>query len=390
VVVAAERGIGNGSDAWDGTQTTAGCGLTYDGQPNAANGIGASGGDVDVAIGSAPVGGGMYPVYLVSNNAASVAVARSTDGGHRYQDVVLAGGVHPDDRPWIAAYGARTVLVSYHDVSSSQIEVLRSDDGGVTFPHRSEAIDPSSQQAAANEIGNLVIDRRNPPPGASPGHFWAYQAYVGPSDAVPTDTGAFNEAFVAVSDDGGATWTDRGIPCSTTATAGQNGLDHNFPNVSVSPAGTLWATWSDDKDVRAATSSDHGRTWACSAPVDTKSHQAIFPWIVAGAAGVDLVYYATPTATNQTWSVFFAQDLAATPTGWGPPQRLGAVHAGPVCEDGTSCVGDRQLFDDFGVDVDPRGMAHVAYSQDAPALGDAGSSIGYAVQTAGAGIGANN
>src|SRR3954465_9211883 len=54
VGLGSERGIGNGSEFWSGTQVggstaASACGLTYDGQPNGVAGFGASGGDVDEA-----------------------------------------------------------------------------------------------------------------------------------------------------------------------------------------------------------------------------------------------------------------------------------------------------------------------------------------------------
>jgi len=61
-----------------------------------------------------------------------------------------------------------------------------------------------------------------------------------------------------------------------------------------------------------------------------------------------------------------------------------------VCEQGFTCGGGRQLFDDFGVAVDPSGFAHIAYSHDAPDLGGSGTYTGYAVQTGGTAVGTSN
>ena len=103
--------------------------------------------------------------------------------------------------------------------------------------------------------------------------------------------------------------------------------------------------------------------------MSTNTKQAIFPWLAATSAGVDLVYYGAPTTTNQTWSVYFAQNLTGTADGWGAPQQVVSVHKGAVCEGGVSCTGGRQLLDDFGVDTDSNGWAHIAYSHDSPASG---------------------
>ena len=385
VALASENGLGNGSEFWSGRQiggtvNANPCALTYDGQPNAFGHLGASGGDVDVAI--APVrdpATNHFRIYTASLNLASVNVATSTDDGKSWSQVPVVEGVPVDDREWIAAYGASTALLSYTDVLSGNIDVLRSDDGGQSFVEESQAINDNS---TSSQIGNLVIDHRNR--SSKPGGFWAYQSYVAQHD---TNSKNLDEAFLAVSKDGGATWFDRPIPC--TRAFGQNGLDHNFPNVSVAPDGTLFYTVSNDKAVYVAMSSDHGLNWTCSPPVSSTS-QAIFPWIVATSAGEDLVYYgATGTGANQVWSAYFAQNLTESVTGWSTKQVV-TVHKGPVCESGISCNDGRQLFDDFGVDTDPQGWAHIAYSHDSPDLGGSGTYTGYAVQTGGRPVGYPN
>ena len=266
--------------------------------------------------------------------------------------------------------------------------MLRSDTGGGPYTQISQAIPPTDYKATNNELGNIVIDHNNPSPVA--GGFYAYQSFVAPSTD-PGPGGAvngapYNEAFLAVSADGGHTFTDRPIGCSTRS---GGTLNHQFPNVSVAPTARWCETWSNDTNVFGAYSRDHGISWTCTGPISTNTRQAIEPWVVAGASGVDLVYYATPDAPgpNQTWYVYFTQLTAA---GASTPQQVVAVHRGPVCEGGASCTGGRQLLDDFGIDTDQAGYAHIAYSHDAPTLGGAGSYTGYAVQTTGTTIGAPN
>jgi hypothetical protein len=295
----------------------------------------------------------------------------------------VQGGLPGDDREWIAAFGADTSLLTFHDVSTDNIDVLRSDNDGTLYTHIARVIPDTDYRAQNNELGNLVIDHRNLPPGA--GNFYAYQAFVAPSSSSGSH---YNEAFLGVSADGGHTWTLRGIPCSIASSS--TDLNHNFPNVSVDPAGNIWYAWSDDHNITTAESTDHGQTWTCSSPVSTSTAQAIFPWLVATSAGVDLVYYGAPTTSNQTWYVYFAQNTAGTPAGWGAPQQLMPVHSGAVCEGGVSCTTGRQLFDDFGVDTDSFGWAHIAYSHDSPDLGGSGTYTGYAVQTGGTPVGAPN
>jgi hypothetical protein len=67
-----------------------------------------------------------------------------------------------------------------------------------------------------------------------------------------------------------------------------------------------------------------------------------------------------------------------------------SVHKGAVCEGGINCTSGRQLFDDFGVDTDSLGFAHIAFSHDSPNLGGSGTYTGYAVQTGGTIVGSPN
>jgi hypothetical protein len=388
VFLGSENGLGGGSELWRGLGAlggngASGCGLEYRGQPNAVSGVGASGGDIDVALASAPNAAGNYNLYVASLNLASVNVATSTDNGTTFSQTPVQGGLPVDDREWIAAFGAQTSLLTYHDVATNNIDVLRSDDGGTTYTQTSRAIPTGDYKEANNELGNLVIDHRNLPDQT--GDFYAYQSFVAPSKSGGSHN---NEAFLAVSADGGHTWSDRPIPCSSASAS--TDLSHNFPNVSVDPAGNVWYAWSNNRSIGTAKSSDHGQTWTCSGAVSTGSAQAIFPWLAATSAGVDLVYYGAPTKSNQTFYVNFLQNPTGAPTGWGSPQRLMAVHKGAVCEEGVTCSTGRQLFDDFGVDTDSHGWAHIAYSHDSPALGGSATYTGYAVQNAGTPLGQPN
>jgi len=347
--------------------------------------VGASGGDIDTAFAPELSAAGTYRIYVASLNLGSVNVATSVDDGATFTQTPVQAGLPLDDREWIAAYGADTSLLTYHDVTTNDIDVLRSDNGGALYTQVSQVIPLTDYKSSYNELGNIVIDHRNPAPGGS---FWAYQSYVAPaSDPGATGDATYNEAFVGVSNDGGLTWANKPIPC--TAAFGANGLDHNFPNISVAPNGTLFYAVSNDQAVYVAKSSNHGDTWKCSGPVSTVGH-AIFPWIVATSAGQDLVYYGSDgSGADQTWYVYFAQHRFRSLSHW-QTSRLMPVHRGDVCEGGIGCTGGRQLYDDFGVDTDQSGWAHIAYSHDAPDLGGSGTYTGYAVQQAGRHVGYPN
>jgi hypothetical protein len=379
-----ENGLGGGSQYWRATQVGGSaadpCGLVHSSQPNAIGGIGLAGGDIDTAFAPVRASNGKYRIYVASLNLGSVNVATSTDDGATFSQMPVQVGLPLDDREWIAAYGADTSLLSYHDILTNNINILRSDNGGLLYTQTSQAIPAGDYKAINNELGNLVIDHVNASPTA--GGFWAYQSFVAPSTATGT---VFDEAFVAVSSDGGQTWVDKPIPCSTSF--GAAGLNHNFPNISVAPSGALFYAVSNDSEIRVARSTDHGNSWTCSAPVST-TKRSIFPWIVATSAGEDLVYYGTDgTGPSAVWSVYFAQSTDPTGSVWANTQLM-PVHQGDVCEGGVTCTGGRQLLDDFGVDTDQSGWAHIVYSHDAPQLGGTGTYTGYAVQQSGTPIGA--
>jgi hypothetical protein len=396
VFLSSERGLGGGTDVWRGLGQPGGasasaCNLEYRGQPNATGGIGASGGDTDLAIAGATNASGAYNVYVASLNLGSVAVATSADNGSTFTNVPVQAGVPADDRPWIAAYGAHSSLLSFHDIATGNIDILRTDSDGVGYVHTSQAIPATDFKAGNNQHGNLVIDHRNTAgtvansAGKTP--FWAFQSFAAPS---ASSGSAQNEAYLAVSNDGGYTWADRPVACSTASS--QKSLGHQFPNVSVDPSGNLWMAWSDDTNVFTAVSNDHGATWSCSGPVSTGTAQAVMPWLVATSGGVDLVYYASTTAPGptQSWSVYFAQNTTGTASGWGAPGAVVGVHQGTVCESGATCSSGRQLLDDFGVDTDQSGLAHIAYSHDSPDVGGTSTYTGYAVQTGGTAVGPPN
>ncbi|TVT61653.1 exo-alpha-sialidase [Amycolatopsis rhizosphaerae] len=324
---------------------------------------------------------------MASLNLGSVNVAVSNDDGATFTQTPVQAGLPLDDREWIAAYGADTSLLSYHDIATTNIDILRSDNGGGLYTQIARVIPDTDYKAGNNELGNLAIDHRNPAPVA--GGFWAYQSFVAPSVMGGTTK---DEAFLGVSADGGHTWTDKPIPCSTAF--GRNGLNHQFPNVSVAPDGTLYYAVSNDDAVYVAHSADHGDSWDCSGPVSV-TKAAVMPWLAATSNGVDLVYYGTPdtvqagTTDTRTWSVYFAQTGQGGSSGWSTSQVV-PVHQGAVCDGGITCSSGRQLLDDFGIDTDQNGLAHIAYTMDSPSLGGSGSATGYAVQTGGAAAGYPN
>src|SRR2546422_847164 len=128
---------------------------------HAVAGTGAAGGDTDVALASKPLRGRVYRAYVASLNVGSVSVAHSDDNGATWTNVPVQAGLPVDDREWIAAFGAATSLLTFHDIATQNIDVLRSDNGGTGYTEIAQAISPTSTAAAngaitGNELGNVA------------------------------------------------------------------------------------------------------------------------------------------------------------------------------------------------------------------------------------------
>jgi hypothetical protein len=375
-----ENGVGSGTEAW--RSLDGGRRYTTLASPNGVSttndsGFAPGGGDTDLAVATKKNSSGRYNVYVSSLSLADVDVSTSTDRGQTWQlNPVGADVGGADDREWIAADGAQKVCVSYHDLAEN-IDVNCSSDAARTFTQLASATDAGHAfQIGENAIGNLAIDPRT--------HdvFQAYSAITtasevacAPQSGVSAGTCGYHGVYMAVSTDGGRTFTDRAVYVNRNAKADYG---HQFVNVSVDRAGNVYAVYTDDHHVYYSFSRNHGTTWRGPYRITTKTGTQIFPWSTAGDAGkLDVVYYRTgfysPKETPDTypkraaWSVGFAQDLHALKPGstWTRRTATPIVHYGGVCESGVACTGNRDLYDDFGVAANPRtGLASIVYSDD--------------------------
>jgi hypothetical protein len=374
-----ENGLGSGTEAWrsfDG-------GLHYQAllspnQGSSANetGFAPGGGDTDLAV--APVRNlqGNFNVYVSSLSLANVDVSTSTDKGATWTLNPVTTPETLDDREWIAADGMQKVCISYHN-GPQGITVGCSTNAGTTFTQFAPVFDLAHQfQTGENSIGNLAIDPRS--------HV-IYQTYsaittaaetaCAPQLGVVAGTCDYHGVYMAVSTDGGATFTDNPVYVNPDPTVGYG---HQFVNVSVDKAGNVYSVYTDDHHVYYSFSTNHGQTWSGPYLVSSSSGTQIFPWSTAGDAGkLDVVYYQTPYfdgvntpdtyPDSAAWTVGFAQNLNALKPGsaWSHQTPSPIVHFGGVCESGVACTGNRDLFDDFGVAASPKtGLASIIYSDD--------------------------
>jgi hypothetical protein len=374
-----ENGLGGGTVAFRSVDN----GLHYTTlvSPNSVSqanntGFAPGGGDTDLAVAPVKNGGGFYNVYVSSLSLANVDVSTSSDGGATWKLNPVTTPETIDDREWIAADGASGVCISYHDAPQG-ITVGCSQDAGTTFTQFASAIDANHAfQISENSIGNLAID---------PGSHVIYQTYsaittaaetaCAPQLGVSAGTCNYHGVYMAVSTDGGLSFTDYPVYINPDPTVGYG---HQFVNVSVDRAGNVYSVYTDDHHVYYSFSKDHGKTWSGPFLVTTTSGTQIFPWSSAGDAGkVDVVYYQTPyydginTPDNYpmsaSWTVGFAQNLNALTPGssWSRQTASPTNHFGGICESGVTCTGNRDLFDDFGVAASPTtGLASIIYSDD--------------------------
>jgi hypothetical protein len=374
-----ENGLGGGTVAFRSTDN----GLHYTTlvSPNGVSqtndtGFAPGGGDTDLAVAPDKNAAGFYNVYVASLSLANVDVSTSTDAGATWQLNPVTTPETIDDREWIAADTNNKVCISYHDAPQG-ITVGCSTDAGLTFTQFASAIDASHAfQISENSIGNLAID---------PSSHVIYQTYSAITTAAETTcapqlgvivgTCNYHGVYMAVSTDGGATFTDYPVYINPDATVGYG---HQFVNVSVDQAGNVYSVYTDDHHVSYSFSTDHGRTWNGPFLITTTSGTQIFPWSTAGDAGkLDVVYYQTPyydgvnTPDNYpasaAWTVGFAQNVKALTPGsaWSRQTASPTNHFGGVCESGVTCTGNRDLFDDFGVAASPTtGLASIIYSDD--------------------------
>ncbi|GHO63906.1 hypothetical protein KSC_027980 [Ktedonobacter sp. SOSP1-52] len=369
-----ENGLGAGTQAWRSTDS--GRHYTALASPNAVSQgapVAPGGGDTDLATAPAKNGSGNYTVYVASLNLANIDVSTSMDAGKTWKLNPTSATVPGDDREWIAADQASKVCISYHDVATFNIDVNCSYDAGTTFTQLGEAFDPTHAFLAQNNaIGNLVIDPRS--------HI-IYQTFSGIANAgevACSQAGScgYHVVWVAVSTDGGKTFTDHVIYNNPDTTVSYG---HQFVNMSVDRGGNVYSVYSDNHNVSYSFSTTHATTWSAPTRVNSApSNTAIMPWSIANQAGhIDIVWYGTSYSDGTTqpdtypmsaaWYVYFAQNLKATTAGssFSQMQPTPIIHYGGVCEGGISCTGNRDLYDDFGIAANPlTGMASIVYSDD--------------------------
>jgi hypothetical protein len=318
----------------------------------------------------------------------------------------VAALVPGDDRMWNdAPNDPSTVYISYHDVATFNIEVQRSNNGGLTYvAGAGEAIDAATLPVAgslaptdsANTAAQIKVDRNT---NSCPSKGNLYVAFSA-ADSVTENTngGPQRSMYVAVSTDAGSnaptiTFTDHKVYTSPAGSPGAiHGANQVFPALAVDNFGYVYTVWSDNENVFLSSSSNQGTNWTAPVRVNagtTIGKSNVFPWVAADANGHAVVTWlgsSLPGDSNDVaamqatcsdgttscwahWNVYAAETVnghAATPSFTQRTASDHIIHSGTICTGGTGCSnGDsRALADFFQVALDTQHRANIAYSDD--------------------------
>ncbi len=429
IYVESIRGVPGGVDLWRWSQPIEGAPnangtlpFKYEGQPDNCGifgltgggcvnnvgsptnlGVAPGGGDADIAVNAPDPNNSAIPNLAFSSLtlAPGVTATNSRNRGDTFftPPNVVAALVPGDDRMWNDAVNdPSTVYMNYHDLATFNIEVQRSNNGGLTYTAGAgEGIDAATLPAAGSLVptdsGNVAaqikVDRNT---SSCPSQGNLYVAFVAPDSATENAaTGPLRSVYVGVSTDaslGAATFTFTDHKVFT----GSAGAANIFPALAVDNFGHVYTVWSDNQNIFLSSSSDLGNTWTSPVRVNrdgTVGKANVFPWVAADAYGHVVVTWLgsslagdsndvaamQPACADGTtncwaqWSVYAAESVNGNAAGPSFTQHTASdhfIHAGTVCTNGTGCSnGDsRALADFFQVALDTQHRANIAFADD--------------------------
>lgn len=353
-------------------------------QPRGQQGAG-GGGDCALATGVTPNAyGNLQYAYSGLGALSGFATSTSADNGHTIATAgadanggITSNGVAAD-RQWMTFTDDHTVLLSWNQQQPRNVVVQRSTDGGLTYS-------PTTSIAAPD------------PEFPGPMRFIASKNVV----YMPWTKG--EQVNLAVSADGGTTWTDCKVASGDTVRGGTAGFavaDHDS-------AGNIYVVWADSSDYHtwlsvltadrlAGCNQSTGDVTATAdgeptvdpgftAPVQVDRdavRTTVFPWVAAGGAPgrVAVAFYSTTSDGdpnsgdfNAAWNVYVNQSLnalGATRTFSQVQATTHPFHYDSICLNGLGCdlavpAGDRTLADFFAIGFDPKdGRLSVVFDRD--------------------------
>src|SRR6476646_5696910 len=241
-----------------------------------------------------------------------IFIRRSLDGGQTWEPdaiTVIAHestpGIPFEDKPWIVAdtsgphAGNLYIGWTHFTLAASELMFSRSTDDGITW----------STPIKLSSVPGLPRDDN----GALEG----FHGVVGPDGALYTIWDARDGIMIAVSRDGGASFSkDRLIIPAGPGYFGITGVSRSngFPQIGMDMrgkhGGKLYAAWSDysngDVDVFVSSSADYGKTWSAPARVNTdpihNGNDQFFQWMAVDpqSGTVNLIFYDRRKDNEQT------------------------------------------------------------------------------------------
>jgi hypothetical protein len=339
-------------------------------------------------------------IYNTGINLVNDSLFSSIDGGKTYDKG--NPNCHNGDRPWLAGGKKDEVFLATNtaeNVLSHQI--FQSTDGG----------DSCSQQG--------VPDTGETPGGGSyTGAGKLYYSHVSDRLIEPIQ---FIDTDGNVSGVGVGTWK-RGEQQFTPHKIADTTMFAHWPAIALDRADNVYAVWDDNpvdktkqdacggskplpNNVKMAVSRDFGQTW--SAPITvahTDSGRVFWPWIAAGDAGkVSVIWYQSSKVADldcedsdiTIGEAHILDATSASPTiDTASPVGKREIHAGSVCQGGTTCVAenkDRRLGDFFTNSLDARGCVLIASGDTTQTDPTTGQQFAYSLpifirQTSGEGL----
>lgn len=388
-------GLLSGADIW--TSTNGGRTYRWVSDPfGVSNGqAGLAGEDTDLAVAPQKNSKGFYNVYAASLWVGSSSLASSQDGGKTWS-VNPLGGLPTQDRPWLAADGPCTVYVVYHQLPLFT-PVLSSYDvctnGGVVPVSNGAALDPvhettltsSDFPGLSNSFNKQTVD-------AARSSKFRHNIYIPMSlcqvtqfpdlvtnAAAPSGCPKGTQYLVAVSTDRGLTFSYHKVALDKTGATLVWAA-----TVATDATGTVYFTWSDNKNSYLDVSSDGGKRWSAPKKLNAPGTAAVYPTVAGGRPGrVDVGWYGAnrtgdsndvkkmgkpSTRGSAQWAVYLAR---STDHGRSFTTRkvTGTIHLGELCTHGSGCgdTNSRNLLDDFGVAISPTtGRDSITYTADRP------------------------
>lgn len=278
---------------------------------------------------------------------ASASVSWSDDDGATWVEGNPIASQGPVDRQWLASHGDTVYFTANYFTDH---RILASEDG-IVWERVGDV--PCSGDIVASRLDGTL--------------------YAGCG------------AGIAVSEDGGATWTVSEVE------GHEESGNFAMTEPAIDSTGNVWMAWQEDEHALfLAGSPDNGETWPwvyeltdqIATTLDSDEVTMVWPWISAGSTGrLAVTVFASPGsepstggAADRPWSVV---TVAAFGAQTGTPRVAGHLvdavfHTGPICQSGTACqvgsvqgddASDRRLGDFFETTIDADGHLHITYSE---------------------------